>query len=88
MRTFQHHPDGLIYSESYMMSLADFRAHIDPTYRLPIGAKGRFYQRGIRHWLSYANGDEPQPLEWPLGDDYAILISEYFAAQQSQPENL
>lgn len=90
MANFHHHPDGLIFvrgeNETYSDTVENFAADFGHSLPdLPVGITERFYEPGVRHFLS--NGIDSFPLDelsWDYGDLALLSLPTLLAAQQAR----
>lgn len=73
---FQHHPDGLIYIDDFVVPLAEFLVDA-PDYSLPARMIGREYVQNEKHLLFDGRSQYPGPMPWPEGDLYLSRKSGY-----------
>lgn len=84
---FQHHPDGLIYVDDFVVPLAEFLVD-EPSYSLSAGMVGREYAQNKKHLLFDGQNQYPGPMPWPEGDLYLSKKSDYkiaYAARHAPP---
>jgi hypothetical protein len=73
---FYHNSNGTININGNVFSEELFKL-IEPTYKLPKGAKGRRYEPGKKHTLTYGGTyQKGQPKKWAPGDRYISRSSE------------